>query len=85
MIEDKDIVDNYEIKISNKLRDDSLTKFCNEYDTKKIRTKTINVIDEDGKDTGKTKTIKEKFDFLSVVRSAKGELQAWQVNYKVVE
>ena len=85
MIKDKDIVDNYEIKISNKLRDDSLTKFCTEYDTKKIRIRTINVIDEDGKDTGKTKTIKEKFDFLSVVRSAKGELQAWQVNYKVIE
>ena len=85
MIKDSDIVDNYEIKISNKLRDDSLTKFCNEYDTTIINESEIIIYDEDGNDTGETKTIKEKFDFLSVVRSAKGELQAWQVNYKVVE
>ena len=29
--------------------------------------------------------IKEKFDFLNIVRSAKGELQAWEIHHKVVE
>ncbi len=85
MIKDSDIVDNYEIKISNKLRDDSLTKFCNEYDTTIINESEIIIHDEDGKPTGETKTIKEKFDFLNIVRSAKGELQAWEIHHKVVE
>ena len=85
MIEDSDIIDNYEIKISNKLRDDSLTKFCNEYDTTIIKESEIIVMDEDGNDTGETKTMREIFDFLNIVRSAKGELQAWEIRYKVVE
>jgi hypothetical protein len=85
MISKSQIIDLSEIKISNKIRDDSLIKFCKEFDVDKIRESITQILDKDGVGTGKTKIIKSKFHHLNLIRSVKGELQAWEIHYKVVE
>jgi len=74
MIKENQIIDNYEIKLTNKKRDDSLKKLCKEFD----HNKKIITLDKKGKE------IKSKFDFLNIIRSSKGELQAWEIHYKKV-
>lgn len=83
MIKQTRIKDLSEIKLDNKVRDDSLTKFCKEFDDNKIVVNTFSIFNEDGK-KGKTKTTKTKFDYLNLIRSSKGELQAWEIHYKEI-
>jgi len=73
MIKENQIIDNYEIKLANQNRDDSLKKLCKEFDHNKIRV-TI----------AKGKEIKSKFHHLKLIRSVKGELQAWEIHYKQI-
>ena len=74
MIKENQIIDNYDIKLNNKIRDDSLKKLCKEFDHNKL----VITFDKKGKE------IKSKFDFLNLIRSPKGELQAWEIHYKKI-
>jgi len=84
LIKENQIIDLYEIRISNKQRDDSLIKLCKEFDINKIRESKTEILDKQGNSTGKTKTIKSKFHHLKLIRSVKGELQAWEIHYKKI-
>ena len=80
MIPNNKIIDDYEIKLPNKIRDDSLIKFCKENNCKDI-IKTVHTDDE-----GNQTPTKHRIDYVKVKRSYKGELQCWQVYYvKVVK
>jgi hypothetical protein len=79
MIPENKIIDDYDIKLENKIRDDSFIKFCQENNCEDI-IQTIQ-IDEEGNET----PTKHKIDYVKVKRSYKGELQCWHIIYKVVE
>tara|TARA_R110002110_G_scaffold117740_1_gene290856 strand:+ start:549 stop:785 length:237 start_codon:yes stop_codon:yes gene_type:complete len=78
MIPKNKIIDDYEIKLPNKIRDDSLIKFCEENNCDDL-IDTIHT-DEEGKQT----PTKHCIDHLQVKRSYKGELQCWEIHYKKV-
>jgi len=69
MIPENKIIDDYEIKLANKIRDDSFVKFCKENNCDDI-IETVHT-DEEGKKT----PAKECIDYVKVKRSYKGELQ----------
>ena len=79
MIPENKIIDDYDIKLENKIRDDSFTKFCQENNCEDI-IESIE-IDKEGNQTPR----KHKIDYVKVKRSYKGELQCWNIIYKVVE
>lgn len=79
MIPQNKIIDDYDIKYPNKIRDDSFEKFCKENNCKDIIE--ITVTDEDGNKTA----VKNRIDHVKVKRSYKGEIQSWHIHYKVVE
>ena len=77
MIEPNQIIDDDEIKTPNKIRDDSFIKFCNEFDTEKVTTRTSDVLDDAGNKTGETESFDDIFDYVKVIRNNKGELVLW--------
>ena len=79
MIPANKIIDDYEIKLPNKIRDDSLVKFCEENNCDDL----IDSIITD-KAVNQTPT-KQRIDHVIVKRSYKGELQCWHTHYKKVE
>lgn len=73
------IIDNAEIKLANKVRDNSLAKaISNINETEIIKTK------EFDKKLNKLVVIKRKFDYLRVIRNTKGEIVLWEIYYKSV-
>jgi|SaaInlStandDraft_7_1057024.scaffolds.fasta_scaffold236472_1 hypothetical protein len=78
MIPKNKIIDDYDIKLPNKERDDSFIKFCKENNCKD----TVDSIqkDEDGNETH----LQHCIDHVEVKRSYKGEIQCWHIHYKVV-
>lgn len=74
MIKENQIIDDCNFKLDNKIRDDSLKKLCKEFDHNKI----IKSIDRKGKE------VKSKFHHIKILRSPKGELQAWEIHYKKI-
>ena len=78
MIPKNKIIDDYEIKLPNKIRDDSLIKFCKENNCNDH----IDTILKDEK--GNKTPMKHCIDYIKVKRSYKGELQCWQIYYKKV-
>ena len=86
MIKENQIIDKFEgVILKNKVRDDSLIKLCEEFDVDKIKESETVILDKDGNDTGKTETIETKFHHLNLIRSVKGELQAWEIHYRKIE
>ena len=78
MIPKNKIIDDYDIKLDNKIRDDSLLKFCKENNCNDIIDTTET--DEEGIQT----PTKHCIDHVKVKRSYKGELQCWHIYYKKV-
>ena len=75
MIPKNKIIDTCENKLENKIRDDSLIKFCNENNCNDIIEYLY--IDKKG-----VKTIsKYKIENVTVKRSIKGELMCWETRY----
>jgi len=73
------IIDNSEIKLANKVRDDSFAKaISNINETEIIKTK------EFDEKLNKLVVIKRKFESLKVIRNTKGEIVLWEIYYKAV-
>lgn len=79
MIPKNKIIDDYEIKLPNKIRDDSLIKFCKENNCNDK----IDIVHTDEK--GKKTLTKHCIDYIKVKRSYRGELQCWQIHYSEVK
>ena len=78
MIPKNKIIDDYDIKLPNKIRDNSFEKFCNENNCEDLIDATVT--DEEGN----KKTVKNRISHVKVKRSSKGELQCWLIHYEQV-
>tara|TARA_R110000803_G_scaffold55853_1_gene112900 strand:+ start:414 stop:686 length:273 start_codon:yes stop_codon:yes gene_type:complete len=86
MIPNNKIIDDCEIKLANKIRDDSFTKFCNENNcTDIIIAKRQIKEDKALNQKAKVITTKHKIDHIEVKRSYKGEIQCWHIIYKEIK
>ena len=82
MIPENLIIDDYDIKTPNKVRDDSFQKFCDDMDIEAIMLNEIQT-EVDGETI--TTTTSHKFDKVTVKRNKNGEISHWQTAFKVVE
>tara|TARA_B100000470_G_C19605834_1_gene308729 strand:- start:353 stop:604 length:252 start_codon:yes stop_codon:yes gene_type:complete len=83
MIPENLIIDDYDIKTPNEIRDKSFEKFCDDMDIDKI----MEIFPSETVENGDIVITTTKYKFLNVTikRNSNGEILYWQTAFKVVE